>query len=604
MSSLNNYLASLNVAELKSRLNLISGTPKLTRKDEFISFLHDELLSDHLEDYWLRLCKIEQMAIAETIYHWDGTFNPNRFMAKYEKLPRYFLSAGNSLKQRSLLALFFYRDSMPQDLADRCRNYVKAPASYQLTHRTNDQVINFIKTRQQEIEKQQDEYHPKSAILSMENHAIHDLQAVLDLVGEGKITISEKTKIAGAATIKKITAILLDGDYYSEQDDWDLEKYQGGAIAAIRAYAWPLLLQSTSVGLVRRVGTKLELTAKGKRVSQSSIEETIRLLYQRWRDKGMIDEFNRINIIKGQTGKGQRLLPVITRRITIEHALKKCPENEWISVDDFFRYLQAECFDIRVIFDHWKLYISDSRYGCLAYSSCSFEVIQGRYILAYLFEYLATLGMIDVAYLPPYYARDDFEHMECTEELSFFSRYDGLLFFRINPLGSYCLDRRDDYQPPKKNVLPLLDVSDGLNITLQRKATPSEKKILEQYLHVKTETHYRLEQVSLLKAIEQGGELSIFATFLNTMSEQALSPEIQDILLVLEERCNALTDRGNARLLNCSSTALANMLATDPNTGKFCFLSGDKILVIPEKSDKAFQKAVKKLGYIIPKKSL
>lgn len=604
MASLNNYLASLNVVELKSRLNLISGAPKLTRKDEFISFLHDELKSDRLEDYWQRLCKIEQLAVAEAIYHWDGNFDPTRFVAKYEKLPRYFLSAGNSLKQGSLLALFFYRGSMPLDLADCCRNYVKAPASYQLTPWTNDQVKNFIKTRQQEIEKQEDEYHPKSAILSMENHAIHDLQAVLDLVGEGKITISEKTKIAGAATIKKITAILLDGDYYSEQDDWGLENHQGGAITAIRAYAWPLLLQSSSVGLVRRVGTKLELTAKGKKVSQSPIEETIRLLYQRWRDKGMIDEFNRINIIKGQAGKGQRLFPVINRRITIEHALIKCPENEWISVDDFFRYLQAECFDIRVIFDRWKLYISDSRYGSLEYSSCPFEVIQGRYILIYLFEYLATLGMIDVAYLPPYYARDDFGRMECTEELYFFSRYDGLLFFRINSLGSYCLGRRDDYQPPKKNDLPLLDVHDGLNITLQRKATPSEKKVLDQYLHFKTDTHYRLEQASLLKTIEQGGDLSIFATFLDTMSEQSMSPEIQDVMAILEERCNALSDRGNARLLNCSSAALANMLATDPNTGKFCFLSGDKILVIPEKSDKAFQKAAKKLGYIVPKKPL
>ncbi len=604
MSSLNNYLENSNVVELKSRLNLISGAPKLTRKDEFISFLHDELSSDRLEDYWLQLSKIEQLAVAEAIYHWDRQFEQKRFLAKYEKLPRYFLPTGNSLKQPSFLALFFYRGSIPLDLADRCQNYVKAPASYQLTRWTYDKIKNFIQTRQQEIEKLEDQSHPTSTILSMENHAIHDLQAVLDLVGEGKITVSEKTKIAGAATIKKITAILLDGDYYSEQDDWDLENYQGGTITAIRAYAWPLLLQSSSVGLVRRVGTKLELTTKGKKVSQTPIEETIRLLYQRWRDKGMLDEFNRINVIKGQAGKGQRLFPVINRRITIESALKRCPENEWISVDDFFRFLQAESFDIRVIFDRWRLYISDSRYGCLEYSPCPFEVIQGRYILVYLFEYLATLGMVDVAYLPPYYARDDFGKMECTEELNFFSRYDGLLFFRINPLGSYCLGRRNDYQRPKKNVLPLLNVRDGLNITLQRKATPSEKKILEQYLQFKTNTHYQLEQAFLLKAIEQGGDLSIFATFLNTLSGQALSPEIQDVIAILEERCNALTDRGNARLLNCSSAALANMLATDPTTGKFCFLSGDKILVIPEKSDKAFQKAAKKLGYIVPKKPL
>lgn len=87
------------------------------------------------------------------------------------------------------------------------------------------------------------------------------------------------------------------------------------------------------------------------------------------------------------------------------------------------------------------------------------------------------------------------------------------------------------------------------------------------------------------------------------MSEQPLSKSIQEAIAVLEERCNAFTDAGNARLINCSSIALAKMLATDPNTGKHCFHGHDKLLVIPEKSEKAFQKAAKKLGYIIPKKT-
>jgi hypothetical protein len=108
----------------------------------------------------------------------------------------------------------------------------------------------------------------------------------------------------------------------------------------------------------------------------------------------------------------------------------------------------------------------------------------------------------------------------------------------------------------------------------------------------------------LLQAVEQGGDLNSFVRFLNDVSVQPLSKSILDMITVLEERCNALSDAGNARLLNCSSIALAKMLANDPNTGKHCFPGHDKLLVIPEKSDRAFQKAAKKLGYIFPKKSL
>ena len=605
MNPLENHLNNLTVDELKPRLSLINGKPKLTRKAEIIELLSSELLSVKLGQYWQRLNELEQTAVAEAVYHWDGQFQEQRFLAKYGILPAYFLSNSSSADRQSVLALFFYRGILPAELAKACQDYVQPPTQYQLTKCSDENIKSYVKTLNQNIEEYSDDKsQAELTMLSMETHVIHDLQAVLALVEEGKIVVSEKTKIAGAATTKKITAILLGGDFYSEQQDWGLEAYFGGKITPIRAYAWPLLLQSSGVGLVRRVGTKLQLTAKGKKVSSVPIEETIRLLYQQWRDKGMLDEFNRISVIKGQSGRGQRLSPIVNRRLIIEKALKACPQNEWIAVDDFFRFLQAENFGLQVIFDYWRLHISDSNYGNLGYSSCPFSVIQGRYVLVYLFEYLATLGMIDVAYLPPYYIRDDFKEMQCAEDLYFFSRYDGLLFFRINPLGSYCLGLSEEYQPPKSNRSLLLYTDEDLNITLQRDATPSEKMILDQYLQSKTDNSYRLDQNYLLQAIENGGDLKVFIKFLNEVSEQPLSKAIQEQIAVLEERCNVFSDVGNARLLNCSSVALAKMLATDPNVGKHCFHSHDKLLVIPEKSNNAFQKAAKKLGYIIPKKSL
>ena len=72
-----------------------------------------------------------------------------------------------------------------------------------------------------------------------------------------------------------------------------------------QSYAWPLLVQTG--GLAKRAGNKLQLSTKGKQVLQRKIPfaETIAELYRRWRDKGKIDEFRRINRIKGQTRRGR-----------------------------------------------------------------------------------------------------------------------------------------------------------------------------------------------------------------------------------------------------------------------------------------------------------
>lgn len=596
-------LNDLTVPQLKTRLNLLTATSKPSRKAEMITLLRSELLSDKLETYWNRLNKLEQTAVAEAVYHWDGNFYRQNFWAKYAESPAYFSSRSGSVERQSVLALFFYNGSLATELVTALQRYVQVPAPYQLTHYSDKDIQNHIESLRHETgAEREDRKPPESTQLCTETPAIHDLQAVLGLVENGKLSVSEKTKIAGSAAIKKITAVLLSGDYYSQQDDWELESYLGGKITPVRAYAWPLLLQSS--GLVRRVGTKLQLSGKGKKVAKLPIEESMRLLYQRWRDKGVLDEFKRIDVIKGQTGKGRRMTNVVDRRIAIEGALKACPENEWIAIDDFFRFIQTEGFNFSVIYDYWRLYITDSNYGNLGNNGCSFEVIEGRYILVYLFEYLATLGMIDVVYLPPYGIRNDYRDMWGADELYFFSRYDGLLFFRINPLGSYCLENSEDYQAPKQDSSPLLRTNDSLNLTLQRNATPSEKMLLDQYLQVESDETYRLDQDHLLQAIEQGGDLKVFMAFLQGVSKQPLSKSIQDVIAVIEERCNAFTDAGNARLLNCSSVALAKMLASDPNTGKHCFYGSNKVLVIPEKSANAFQKAAKKLGYIIPKKSL
>ena len=60
--------------------------------------------------------------------------------------------------------------------------------------------------------------------------------------------------------------------------------------------------------------------------------------------------------------------------------------------------------DFEVTHDPWKLYIGERQYGSLGYGgSHGWSILQGRYISALLFEYAATLGLLDVAYVCPLY---------------------------------------------------------------------------------------------------------------------------------------------------------------------------------------------------------
>ena len=59
------------------------------------------------------------------------------------------------------------------------------------------------------------------------------------------------------------------------------------------------------------------------------------------------------------------------------------------------------------------------------------EILEGRYTLAVMFEYAGTLGLLDLNYVHPIGARNDFQANWGSDDLGALSRYDGLR--AINP---------------------------------------------------------------------------------------------------------------------------------------------------------------------------
>jgi hypothetical protein len=145
--------------------------------------------------------------------------------------------------------------------------------------------------------------------------------------------------------------------------------------------------------------------------------------------------------------------------------LRLCPVGSWIGVDDLSRFMEASGQTFEVTHDPWSLHICESHYGSLGHDGYhDWSILQFRYLLCVLFEYAATLGIIDVAYIEPAGARHDYQQMCGADDLEYLSPYDGLTYFRVTPLGAYCLGLTDEYTSApvtpsvKVSVLPSLQV--------------------------------------------------------------------------------------------------------------------------------------------------
>lgn len=114
--------------------------------------------------------------------------------------------------------------------------------------------------------------------------------------------VSDTTRRASSTTLETITAALEGGDYYPRLPV--TSKCNDENAGPIRAFAWPLLIQSGR--LAELSGSKLQLTRTGRMALAEPAAQTIRTLWARWVGTTIVDELSRIDCVKGQTGKGKR----------------------------------------------------------------------------------------------------------------------------------------------------------------------------------------------------------------------------------------------------------------------------------------------------------
>jgi hypothetical protein len=582
------------------KLTALTGEKAPSRKGDMAALVVQYLAGERLRSIWEGLDDLQRAAVAEAVHSPSGQFNAGVFRAKYGRDPDWGSKGDFGYDRKpSTLCFFFYGGVMPGDLKARLKAFVPAPR--QTTIAALDRLPPaydrpFERWNEKERKREPGIEAVPLVVHERELAAQREMISVLRLVDAGKVAVSDKTRRASASTVDTIAAILDGGDYYPHVPAGN--KWYDENAGPIRAFAWPLLIQAG--GLAQLAGTRLQLTRAGRKALSEPAAGTIRTLWTKWMDTTILDELARVECVKGQTGKGKRgLTAVSARREAIAESLAECPPGGWIATEEFFRYMQATGNEFAATRDAWGLYICEQQYGSLGYEGGA-RFLSERYLLSLLLEYAATLGIIDVALIPPAGARRDFRRLWGTDELPFFSRYDGLMYFRLTPIGAYCLDVEVDYHSAPVEVRPVLQVLPNLEIAATGSdLEQSDRLALDAYATPVSDFVWRLEAGKLLAAIEAGRQVEEIRAFLGARSGAALPGTVTRLLDDVIERITKVHDRGLARLIECADPALAALIAGDTRTRKHCMRVGERHLVVPASSETAFRRALRDSGYLL-----
>lgn len=610
-SSLREALDRQNADELKKLLALLPGvTLKAPRKGEVIGALEQALLGGEVASLWNRLAALEQSAVAEAVHSLDGTFDPGPFQAKYGALPVFEKEGSNRWHtEPTLLSLLLPpsvtgRRRVPDDLRRKLRTFVPEPVAAQL--RTLERIPEQPTrewTSHRFDEKQHTtvcEQHQVPLVERLtEQAAFQDLRTVLRLIDQEKIAVSPKTLLPSKAAMALLNELLREHDFFEPSEKlstWDSE------LGPVKAFSWPLLVQAAKFAALQN--GKLLLTKRGRSALEAPPADTLRTIWTAWIENGMIDEFSRIDTIKGQKGKGRRgFTPPADRRRAIACALTRCPVGRWVEIGEFSRFMRAGGFQFEVTRDSWSLYLCDPQYGSLGYDGYGgWNILQERYLLCLLFEYAAPLGLIDIAYEHPAGARSDFSGQWGADDLLFLSRYDGLRFFRLTPLGAFILGMTDRYESREEMLAVSLTVLPNRQIRIDRgELSPDQRLLLENFAEPEGAGLWMLHEVRALKSVEKGARIAELRTFLAAGDPQALPETVEGFLADVEKRGAACVCKGTALLIECHSPQIADLIASNHQTARLCQRTGERGLVVPVDKEEVFRNAINGIGYGMPR---
>ena len=560
--------------DLKRYVVLLGGGSSITHKGKRITFICQKMLDKvSLNRIWKDLGDSSKRAIS-TAYHNEGEFDSAAFIAQYGALP--------SRPQRKnrwsyhnepiLFDLFVINGQIPEDLRPLLANLVLPLERFKL---------EGLKDVPLTIEHGGYEY----GVIPVETELIGraDLLTYLQMVEQKQVKFGTKNNRLTAAGVRKVFGNLMTGDFREES-----ESVTGRT--TIRPFGLDVFTQES--GLMTRTG---KLTKMGRDYLQGQEPELMLTAFEKWSESGKFDELSRLKNLGGLKSRGTRLTPAATRREKVIEALSWCPTDSWIAINDFYRAVLIWNFDFETEKTEYSHLYMGSRYYDELHGSNYWKIVNGLFINAVIWEYLGTVGAVDIAFA------EDQEFTFVGSEYSGepVSLYDGLLYFRINSWGAFLLGQSDAYNParPKQKELFTIDVAKRLH--LLGELLPNERLQLEAMATPIDEKSYQLDELKLLTAVESGQSLEQLTAFLEANHQGKMLKTVSSWLKRLHKNLGAFKEIETAVLIQLTQPSLLKLAREDKALAKLCQKVDAKTILVSSSKLNRFRKRLKELGYLL-----
>jgi len=220
-------------------------------------------------------------------------------------------------------------------------------------------------------------------------------------------------------------------------------------------------------------------------------------------------------------------------------------------------------------------------------------------MLIYLFQYCATLGLLDVSYKHPKDAKPGFRSCWGADEEPFLSQCDGLMQIRLNDLGAYVLGLSTAYGAMDARDFEIHDTD--IIYTGKGAPTPDHSLYLDKIAEQKEAGKWQVSLISLLNALKAGEtlkEIKDFINQINQISSENPGKPLEKLFKTAEDRSSAVVEKGKVTLLECHGE-IRKQILTDKKMSSLCLPAGERHLVILPEKDDLFARYLEPLGIII-----
>jgi len=568
------------------------GLPRtITRKGELIDALVKAMeMEVDVEKAWRKLDKTERRILAE-VAHNGGSYDPAAYRAKYLEWCPTQLPDVRSV-ETSLVWLFcsleLGRYVMPQAVADRITKLAPELSPPELS--TLDEIPNKITGKQFGTRVV---YHHLG-----DNFSVMELGSVLNLIKSTPIRVNVSTLRPTGNAVSRLADALIDLDFSLKvlrmtENSSGPTQYPG----AIRPHAWAVLVQQCS--WCKPAGDALQLTDRGAAMLSERKMEEFRKGVRRFIENDEFDELHRINGLEPPSHYAKlNLNRPSARRRAIWKSMKTWPQNRWMAFDEIFRYLVASGSG----FNTYQYPFRDSReLGSRSGIFYTNEYVDRLYLLAFLFESLGTLGLLDLGYTHPAHMWTGGKPSRLRNDQSFLSRYDGLLFIRLNPLGIYCLGLADEHDSRATLSEGLFRVLSNHEIVVERDEDlpPTAQYMLRSIGKQTSPFLWRLDEDVLLKFLESGGRMKEVVDFLDDHEPDGLPENVRAHLDDMSRKAALVLGSEEALIIETADEHVAAEVAKDRRTSKFCKLVHNRFIAVSKRDLRTFRNALRKLGYVL-----